>query len=131
MVTKPPAIDLTRCGIVERGVAKEMGVSGTNPGLVTNQLSDLETVSLPFLGFRSTTTEEGWIRKCHVLPHFCAFAHVVTFAWYTLPVPFAFLLILQDAAEGSPTSGSLPQPSSHRLGQVPLSLVHSVMTLDL
>lgn len=34
MVTKPPVTNFKHCGIVERGVEKEMGVLGMNPGSV-------------------------------------------------------------------------------------------------
>lgn len=68
---------------------------------------------------------------CLTLSHLPAFAHVVTFAWYTLPGTLAFLLILQLTHPYS--AFSLPQEAflslQAELG-VPL-LIPFVMTLSL
>lgn len=93
-VTKP-VTNFRCCGIVERGMEKEMGSRVRILVLLTNQLSDLETVSLPFLGFKSLLHNRRWldqnVPRSFPLSCFCT----LFLPWYSLPVCLAFLLILQ------------------------------------
>ena len=111
-----------------KGVFEEVGVLGANPGSVPNQMGDLGTVSLPVLKFRFLIHNKR--RLDQSIPSSLTLSwlvHAVTFAWHTLPISSAFLLILQDAAEGTPSSGSFRQPSPCRLNRVALLLPDSTL----
>ena len=115
-VIEPSAAHLRHCGTVERGCSRRWESWVQIPVLFLTRWVTLgQSPYLFWSSGSSSMTKEGWTRAFLVLSHFQDFAHAVTFPWHTLPIPPAFLLILQDAAEGSPSSASLPQPSPSRL----------------